>query len=217
MIRRALLVMAKQPAPGRTKTRLTPPLTAQAAADLYECLLRDTLDGVRAAAQLTPLTPFIAYSPAAAGAYFQELAPDFTLIPQRGETLGERLATVLAAAQAQGYAQVAAINSDSPGLPPAFLAQAFAALDDPAVDVVLGPAEDGGYYLIGWQRPAPRLVRQVTMSTPHVLVDTLALAAEAALRVHLLPSWYDIDDAADLQRLRSDPLTGAHTRAFLAT
>ena len=216
MPHRALIVMAKLPAPGRTKTRLCPPLTPQQAAELYGCLLRDTLDSVRTAVSHTPaLTPFLAYTPAAAHSYFRELAPDFQLLPQAGATLGERLESVLGAAAELGYEQAAAINSDSPALPPAFLAQAFAELDDPAVDVALGPCDDGGYYLIAWKRPFPALVRQVRMSTPHVLHDTLALAAAGELRVTLLPSWYDIDDAADLARMRAQGHTGPHVRAFL--
>ncbi len=216
MSRRALLVMAKEPAAGRTKTRLTPPLTPEQAAALYGCLLRDTLQAVRTAVSHTPFTPFIAYAPQEARAAFRELAPDFQLIAQRGQTLGERLESVLTAVQEAGYQQAAAINSDSASLPPAYLAAAFQALDEEAVDVVFGPCEDGGYYLIGWKRPYPRLLREVTMSTAHVLRDTLSIAREEGLRVSLLPAWYDIDDVADLERLRADENAGPFTRAFFA-
>jgi glycosyltransferase A (GT-A) superfamily protein (DUF2064 family) len=84
---------------------------------------------------------------------------------QTGATLGERLDGVMSGALARGHAQVAAINSDSPSLPVTYLAQAFAALDDPATDLVFGPCDDGGYYLIGWKRPLSFLVRDVAMST----------------------------------------------------
>jgi rSAM/selenodomain-associated transferase 1 len=216
MTRRALIVMAKRPAAGRTKTRLSPPLSAAQAAELYACLLHDTLEAVRAAANLVPLTPCIAYAPADAAPYFRDLAPDFTLIVQQGPNLGHRLASVMLAARDQGHQQVAAINSDSPGMPPAYLAQAFSELDDPAVDVVLGPVDDGGYYLIGWQRPYPRLVREVTMSTTRVLADTLALAVRVGARTALLPGWYDVDTAADIERLRANGHMGHHTNAFFA-
>ena len=216
MTLRSLLVMAKQPVPGQTKTRLVPPLTAQEAADLFSCLLRDTLDTVRTAVSRTGLTPYIAYHPASAAAAFRELAPDFRLLAQRGAGLNERLANALLAASALGFSQVTAVNSDSPGLPPAFLARAYAQLDDPAIDLVLGPTDDGGYYLIGWKRPLPDLVRGVEMSTPRVLDDTLALAAAANLRVAMLPTWYDVDDAAGLARLRLDERAGPHTRSFFA-
>ena len=197
----ALIVMAKRPFPGQTKTRLTPPLSAAAAADLYACFLHDVL---ALACSLPGVTPFIAYAPLEAEAYFQALAPEVRLIPQMGETLGERLNYVLTYCLEAGFSRVAAINSDSPTLPQRYLAQAFAALNDAGTDVVLGPCDDGGYYLIGWKRPYPRLVCDVEMSTPHVLQDTLALAAAAGLNAVLLPAWYDVDNAADLRRVFND-------------
>lgn len=214
-MKRALLVMAREPRAGHTKTRLTPDLTPAAAAALYACFLQDTLDLARS---LPGVTPIVAYAPHTARAYFQNLAPGLDLMPQRGPTLGDRLAHVLSQALASGFDRVAAMNSDSPTLPPDFLSQAFDKLDG-ALDVVLGPCEDGGYYLIGWKRPHPRLVREVPMSTAHVLQDTLALAAEDELRVDLLPSWYDVDTLQDLQRVTAElsrPGSSArHTRRFL--
>ena len=114
---------------------------------------------------------------------------------------------------------VAAVNSDGPTLPLAYLAGAFQELGKEA-DVVLGPSDDGGYYLIGLKRPAPRLLREVQMSTSHVTTDTLALAAEEGLKVALLPTWYDVDDAQSLARLKAElatapPEVAPHTRAFL--
>lgn len=210
--------MAKRPYPGQTKTRMIPALTAQEAADLYACFLQDIL----ALARSVPgVTPFIAYAPAdnTTKSYFQELAPDFGLVPQLGADLGARLDGVLTYCLHNGYAQVVAMNSDSPTLPPAYLAQAFTRLDDPAVDVTLGPCEDGGYYLIGWKQAQPRLVRDVQMSTNHVLQDTLALAQADNLRVALLPSWYDVDELAELRRLQAElrqkPDAAQHTRQFL--
>jgi hypothetical protein len=109
------------------------------------------------------------------------------------------------------------MDSDSPTLPAANLQTAFTALDE--VDVVLGPCDDGGYYLIGLKQPAPRLLREVQMSTPRVVADTLALASEEGLRVKLLPTWYDIDDVSTLNRLMAElahapALVAPHTRAF---
>jgi len=217
-IRRALLVMAKRPEAGATKTRLCPPLTPERAAALYACFLADVVEMARAVARSVPgLVPTIAYAPDDAAGYFRALAPDFALVLQTGATLGERLAAVMSGALASGHGQVAAINSDSPSLPAAYLAQAFAALDDPAADVVFGPCDDGGYYLIGWKRPLSFLVRDVAMSTPHTLADTLALADAAGLRVALLPPWYDVDEPADLVRLTQDGRLGWHTREFLAS
>lgn len=216
MTRRALLIMAKRPSPGQTKTRLCPPLSPERAADLYACFLADVVDRARAAAALVEgLVPAIAYTPAEARDYFAALAPDFELVPQTGATLGERLDAILSGALARGYEQVAAINSDSPSLPATYLAEAFAALDDPTIDVVFGPCEDGGYYLIGLKQPRPRLVLDVRMSTADTLADTLRIAAEERLRVGLLRPWYDVDSAAELERLTVDPDLGRHTREFL--
>jgi rSAM/selenodomain-associated transferase 1 len=209
-----LLIFAKRPAPGRTKTRLCPPLSAEAAAALYECFLRDTLDIARAAPAAERIVAFL---PEDAAGYFAGLAPDMALAPQRGTDLGERMDRLLAEALRDGGPAVA-IGSDSPTLPPAHIAAAFAHLNAGA-DVALGPSDDGGYYLIGLRRPQPRLLREVPMSTPDVLRATLALAGALGLRVALLPAWYDVDTAAELERLRAElmvsPGTAQHTRAFL--
>ena len=212
----ALLVVAKHPAPGRTKTRLTPPLSPKQAAALYECFLQDTLDLMR---QMPDAQPVIAYLPAQARDYFVELAPDFEHICQEGSDLGARLDNALTRYLHLGYQRVAIMNSDGPTLPIACLTKAFEWLTG-NVDVILGPCDDGGYYLIGLKRPAPRLLREVRMSTPDVVTDTLALATEEGLRVKLLPTWYDVDDAASLARLATElieapPNVARHTRAFL--
>jgi len=214
----ALLTVAKRPAPGRTKTRLTPPLSPPQAAALYQCFLQDTLDLIR---QVPQTQPVIAYLPREAEPYFTALAPDFDHILQQGPDLGARLDNALTHYLQLGYKHVAIMNSDGPTLPVDYLVAAFAALAGEA-DVVLGPSDDGGYYLIGLKRPAPRLLREVTMSTPTVTTETLALAAEEGLRVELLPPWYDVDDAAALARLTAElaqnPADVApHTRAFFAT
>jgi rSAM/selenodomain-associated transferase 1 len=217
VIDRALLVVAKQPAAGQTKARLCPPLTGAGAAVLYEAFLRDTLELMR---QVSGAAHTIAYLPADAAGYFGRLAPDMALMPQRGADLGERLDHALADALAAGARHAVVMDSDSPTLPAAYVSAAFAALADGA-DVVLGPCDDGGYYLIGLKRPQPRLLREVTMSTPFVVRDTLALARELRLRVELLPQWYDVDTAAELDRLRAElhalPLEVAqYTRALLS-
>ena len=242
---RALLVMAKQPIAGSAKTRLVPPLTSSSAASLYHCFLQDVLTTVRAAAQREPFIPVVAYTPAAARDFFSRLAPDFWLIPQEGpspaaaaprsqstrpqqrppahqpEPLGDRLQYVLSAALRCGLHQVAAINSDSPTLPAELLCAAFQRLDSPQVDAVFGPCADGGYYLIGVKKPPGCLVTGVQMSTPTVLRDTLTIAAEEGLRVDLLPEWYDVDNAEELDRLSAElashPQRAPATSRFLTT
>ena len=215
-MKKALIVMAKRPFPGRTKTRLCPPLSHEEAALLYENFLKDTLANVRT---LPGVTPFVAWAPEGELAYFQRLAPGFDLILQQGDSLGARLDAALAFCSQQGFQQVAAVSSDAPSLPAVFLQQAFAYLDEPDCDVVLGPCQDGGYYLIGWKQPHPRLVTEVPMSTKTVLQDTLRLAEDEQLRSRLLPAWYDIDEFSDVARLIADlesaSEVGAHTRHFL--
>ncbi len=213
----ALIVVAKRPMPGQTKTRLSPPLSADEAAQLYERFLLDTLDLMRCVKDAKPI---LAYLPEDADNYFRRLSPGFDLMPQQGNDLGQRLDNTFAHCLSHGFGQVVIMDSDSPTLPAEFVAEAFKALD--AADVVLGPCDDGGYYLIGLKRPAPRLLREVQMSTPNVVRDTLALAAEAGLTVSQLPTWYDVDTAAELVRLYTELATlpanrAKYTRAFLAT
>lgn len=219
----ALLVVAKRPAPGRTKTRLSPPLSPEQAAALYECFLKDTLGIMRT---VPGVQPAIAYLPADkehpwdARAYFAELAPDFDLVLQQGPDLGCRLDNALTHYLKLGYSRVVVMDSDGPTLPPRYLQLAFERLG--AADVVLGPCDDGGYYLIGLRKPAPRLLREVRMSTPRVAADTLALAQELGLQVALLPTWYDVDNAHSLERLLAEleqgpPELAPHTRALVNT
>jgi rSAM/selenodomain-associated transferase 1 len=215
---RALIIVSKKPAPGQTKTRLSPPLSGQQAAALYHCFLLDTLDLMQ---QVEIAQPILAYTPDEAEPFFRSIAPDgFELVPQVGPDLGERLHNVLRGRLQNGYRQAVVMDSDSPTLPVDTLRQAFDQLDDPEVDVVLGPCEDGGYYLIGIKQPCAALFRDIPMSTPRVAAETLQRAHEQGLRVAQLPLWYDVDLYADMQRLsaelRSLPGDRArHTRAFL--
>jgi len=210
-----LIVVAKRPTAGRTKTRLTPPLSPRQAADLYECFLKDTIELVRGVENIQPA---IAYLPAGATPYFARWASDFELLPQKGEDLGERLAHALTHYLEQGYRRAAVMNSDSPTIPEGHLIACFEALTG-ETDVTIGPCTDGGYYLLGTRQPIPHLTQEVRMSTPHVTADTLALAAEEGLRVRLLPGWYDVDDARTLTRLTAElqnkPEVAHHTRRFL--
>jgi rSAM/selenodomain-associated transferase 1 len=213
----ALIVVAKRPAPGKTKTRLSPPLSPERASALYECFFLDTLDQMR---KVDGTRQAIAYLPLDALDYFQRVAPDFDRIPQNGHDLGSRLDAALTHYFSSGYQRVVIMDSDSPTLPASYLAQAFDVLSNGS-DVVIGPCEDGGYYLIGLNQPRPRLLREVQMSTPTVAMDTIALAEEEGLSVGLLPPWYDVDDATSLLRLMDeieniDKHRANHTRQFLA-
>ena len=216
---RILLIMAKRPQAGNTKTRLSPPYSLEEAAELYTRFLQDAIELARS---LPDVTPAIAYAPDddETLAWFGAFAPNCLLIPQRGDTLGERLDYVLSESlKPDIVSQAVAVCSDSPALPPELVLQGFERLDDPAVDVTLGPCDDGGYYLIGWKHPHPRMVREVTMSTDHVTADTLAIAQEDGIEVAILPEYFDVDTADDLDRVREEladvDAYGQHTKRFL--
>jgi len=213
----ALVVMAKRPASGQTKTRLSPLLSPEQASELYECFLLDTLDVMR---QVNGVHRVLAYLPEGDEAYFRNLAPDFELILQHGRDLGERLDDLLTHYLSLGFARAVAMDSDSPTLPARLVRSAFEQLSG-QIDVVLGPCTDGGYYMIGLRKPAPRLLREVQMSTPHVTRDTLALAEAEGLQTRLLSTWYDVDDTASLSHLRADleclpESVAKHTRRYLS-
>jgi rSAM/selenodomain-associated transferase 1 len=216
---RALIVVAKEPQAGSTKTRLCPPLSGPEAAELYRCFLLDTLELMRRVASAQPI---IAYLPLEAEPFFRSLAPaGFDLVPQVGPDLGERLDHVLTQCLQSGYRQAVVMDSDSPTLPLAYLERAFRHLDDPTVDVVLGPCRDGGYYLIGLKAPCSALFRGIAMSTSTVAAETIERAQGQGLRVASLSPWRDVDTYGDLERFVEE-LTALpdhqarHTRALLS-
>ena len=201
----AIAIMAKVPRSGRVKTRLVPPLTHDQASALSGCFLRDVSSAVAAAAA-EPHPPRIqgvaAYLPKGEEQGFDGLIPrDFLLLPQRGSDLGERLFHATLDLLALGYHSVCLVNSDSPTLPPALLREAASALEAPGDRVVLGPASDGGYYLVGLKRAHRRLFEEISWSTSSVLAQTLERTRELSLEAHLLPEWYDVDDEQSLRLL----------------
>ena len=206
-----VLVIAKAPAPGRAKTRLVPPLTAEQAADLQRALLLDTLAACRT--ELDHVA--ILHADPAEAPELERIAPGTPLVLQDGRGLEDALGGAIERHVAAG--PVAVVSSDVPGLPPGSLARAFAALDADA-DVVLGPALDGGYWLIAMARYHPEPLREIPWSTPAVLGVTLARCREAGLRVSLLETWRDLDTVVDLAFLRRSAhlLTAPRTVAALA-
>jgi rSAM/selenodomain-associated transferase 1 len=210
-----LIVVAKEPVPGLTKTRLCPPFTPQDAAEFYRCLMLDTLALM---ARLESADQTIAYTPASARPYFENVAPNgFQMVLQQGTDLGERLANALGHHFDLGYRRAVIMNSDGPTLPQACLEEAFSRLD--SADITLGPGHDGGYYLIGMRRLYPELFRGIAWSTERVIPQTLAICRCLGLTVHQLPEWYDVDVKADLERLLQDlarhPASAPCTGAFL--
>ncbi len=186
------------------------------AADLYERMLTDTLANVD---QRVDCTVFVAIDSPDSTSYFSTLAPGTPQVLQRGETLGERLDAVMTECLAQGYDHVYALGSDSPDLPAQNLDLAFALLLDDDVDVVLGPTEDGGYYLIGWKQRWRQVVTDVQMSTETVLADTVQIAEELGATIAFAPNWYDVDHPEDLDRLRAslEDRPNSQTGLYLAS
>ena len=196
----AIVIMAKQPAPGKTKTRLVPPLTNRLAADLYEALLRDT---IRLLSTLDHIDIAIAISPINAKSYFEQITPQGTLLlPIEGKDIGDCLQQALGRLLNHGYKQAIAINADGPSLPREYLDAAVALLDDH--DLVFGPGDDGGYYLVGLQQNHTAIFQDIAWSTSVVLQQSLEKAAGAGLSVALTPAWYDVDTIADLHRLQAE-------------
>ncbi len=220
----ALTVMSKVPAPGRVKTRLSPPLSPEQAAGLHTAFLRDTVANLQAAAQECPAEVVISYMPAGEEAGFSGVLPEGTLlVPQRGDGFGERLLLTAADLLGAGFAAVCLIDSDSPTVPTGEFARAARALLTGSAEAVLGASEDGGYYLLGLAAPHARLFEDITWSTASVAVETRERAGELGLSLLELERWYDVDDRESLGRLRAE-IAGAaragypapHTRAFLA-
>ena len=200
MSQATVVVFARDPVPGETKTRLVPALGPDSAADLYRCFLRDRLEQIAA---IDGIRRVVAFTPDDAD--LTGLAPPgFEFVPQGGGDLTDRLIRAAQAAHTDGGGPVVLMDSDSPTLPPAYVREALRSLGgDYAADCVVGPAEDGGYYLIGLTRPEPELFQGIPWSTSGVLSATLAKAKEAGLSVRVLPSWWDVDEPADLDRLRA--------------
>ena len=243
----ALAVMTKAPQAGRVKTRLVPPLTPEEAAELNKCFLRDTAAAISSVCSRRPVGDaskmqlehagashseaataacgIAVYTPVgAASAYTDILPADFSLLPQRGDGFGERLYFAVEDLFKCGFGSVCLIDSDSPTVPRENFAEAVELLNTTEDRVVLGPSDDGGYYLIGVKKPHQHLFEQIDWSTERVLNQTIQRAIEIGLEVKLLPTGYDVDDAASLRRLCNEILADTtaayiapYTRQFLAS
>lgn len=213
-------VMARPPVPGRCKTRLCPPLSVEQAAALYRAMLQDS---------------FAAYARAGADRFvvmaapedngpevLRELAPKpWEIVVQRGEGLGPRLHHAFGAL-GEGGGAVALVDSDSPTVPVEPMARGLAALDG-AERALVGPCDDGGYYLVALGRVTPRtlgVLDGIPWSTPEVMPATVKRCAELGLSLERLPCWYDVDDGPTLARLRAelagDPSRAPRSAAWLA-
>jgi rSAM/selenodomain-associated transferase 1 len=189
-----VMVIAKEPVPGRVKTRLTPPYTPSQAAELAEAALADTLAAVGSASVARRVL-------ALDGAPGRWLPAGFDVIGQRGGGLDERIAWALADARAAWPAPVVLIGMDTPQVTPDLLAAAAGPLVSGAADATLGLAEDGGFWLLGLREIDPAVVLGVPMSRPDTGSLQLGRLEAAGLRVALLPELADVDTAGEAERI----------------
>lgn len=209
----ALIVFAKDPVPGRVKTRLVPPFSPRQAAEFYAAMLDDVLEASSQFARVYDLAPILAIDPpGAVGSIAARVPADYRVIPQRGSNLGERMGWAMRDAASGGANRILLRGSDSPALDAEQFGDALRTLDE--AELVVCPDLDGGYNLIGLRRPAAGLFDH-PMSTRTALEDTLANAAALGLASQVQPPSFDIDTAEDLvwlARARSGPTREAVTR-----
>lgn len=205
----ALAVMTKAPRAGKVKTRLTPPLTSEEAAALNICFLRDTTAAISATASEGHARGIGVYTPVGEESAYNEILPaHFELVAQRGDAFGERLIAAAEDLLQVGFHSLCLIDSDSPTVPQRAYSQAVQFLSQPGDRLVIGPSEDGGYYLIGLKKIHRRIFEEIDWSTERVFQQTLERAREIGLPVELLPTWYDVDDRSTLRRLSRELLEG---------
>ncbi len=226
----AVGIICKTPMAGHCKTRLSPPLRREECAGLSACFIRDLAATIDVLTGTDDVTGYGVYTPAGSETLLRALLPrSFRLLSQCDGDLGARLRGAIADLLRDGHHGAILVNSDSPTLPLSILRDAVRAVRQ-GDNVVLGPALDGGYTLVGLSRSHDRLFADIPWSTPQVHRLTLERAREIDLPVVNVPQWYDIDDEYTLRLLQAElagqhlefaepGLTGAeapHTRRFLA-
>ncbi len=200
-----IAIMAKASAPGRTKTRLVPPLTYDEAASLNTVFLQDIAANVMLAGRHAGIAGYAAFAPRGSEDFFNGvLPPAIGLIDACLPTFGECLLHTIDEIFARGHHSAVVLNSDSPTLPTALLVETAEMLAKPGERAVLGPSTDGGYYLLGLKTTHRRLFEDIAWSTESVAAQTLERAREIKLDVHVLPPWYDVDDGDGLRRLHHE-------------
>jgi len=199
----ALVIFAKAPIPGHVKTRLSPPLTPDEAATLHGSFVLDTLERTKAAVGRLKLSMdrYLACAPSSSHVFFKimEERQGVKLIDQVGDDLGARMHQAVEAMFSRGYRRTLLLGTDVPTVPLEHFKQALTLLD--SHELVLGPALDGGYYLIGMNRTIPELFTNMPWSTDQVLRLTQDRAAQLGLKTALLQPWRDVDTLADLEAL----------------
>ena len=221
----SLILFAKPPLAGRVKTRLAANLGSEGAAQLYACFLRDAAGTARALGEARPGANLVCEWALEQGDSLDEfpltdwLPGAFLHRAQTGADLGARMAAALGRCLAFGRRAVL-IGTDFPDLPHEVLIDAFEKLesgDEPKI--ALGPAADGGYYLIGMNRFLPEIFTGIPWSTGEVLSRTMEKADTLGVGTAFLPEWRDVDEADDLEALKSrlsrDDSRARHTQEYL--
>jgi rSAM/selenodomain-associated transferase 1 len=198
----ALVIYARPPIPGQVKTRMQPRIGPQESARLYAAMLCDLLERMPATVSAIAETCIAWSSPYAPDGEMASLARGLRTETQQGDDLGERMARTLQEKLQHGCRRVVIIGSDSPTLPSIYLKHAFDALT--RADIVLGPADDGGYYLLGARRLHLALLRDMPWSTDQVLAITRKRVRKQAIPCEELPTWRDVDTVDDLVRLKKE-------------
>jgi rSAM/selenodomain-associated transferase 1 len=210
--------MAKASAPGRTKTRLVPPLSFEEAAAFNTAFLQDVSANLLAAGRQGSITGYMAFGPPGPDSvrFFERTLPaKIELLEAWHPNFGDCLLSAITQLFARGHTSAVVLNSDSPTLPTSLLLEAARLLARPGDRAVLGPSVDGGYYLLGLKQAHRRLFEDVVWSTEQVARQTLQRAAEIGLPVDILPVWYDVDDAWSLNMLHLELCGGATFSASL--
>ena len=230
LARCGIAAMAKASKPGRTKTRLAAVVGSENSALFNTAFLTDITKNLAEACAVSPIAGYVAYGPPEEVAFFDFLPAHISRFAAWESTFGETLKAAIRRLFANGHDAACVLNSDSPTLPISILVEAARALAEPGDRIVLGPSNDGGYYLLGMKVMHEHLFKDITWSTEHVTRETLERARDLGLDVHRLPEWYDVDDALSFELLRAE-LNGeqafgpggltsapaANTRALLAS
>jgi rSAM/selenodomain-associated transferase 1 len=195
MSKQALLIFARNPEAGKVKTRLAATLGNEMALAIYKKLLKRTI----AVTQNLPVDKIVYFSNGIEGDDFWDSKHYYKQV-QQGNDLGKKMKNAFASTFDNGYDRLVIIGTDCPGLEPAIIMGAFVHLN--VYDVVIGPAEDGGYYLLGMKRLYPQLFENISWSTSTVFNDTLKKCDCLGLKYHLLPVLNDVDEEADLKTFK---------------
>ena len=213
----ALILFARIPAAGKAKPRLMPFLSAEECASLYSCFLRDVYQKAKA----VQADVYVFYTPREKRDMFQTLlGPDAVLLPQHGENLGQKMKNAIGAVLRMGYEKVVLMGTDIPHIHTETIENAFGNLENR--DIVIHPALDGGYYLIGMKREFDSIWNIRRYGTNTVMYDTLQHIKAENLSTSVGQMYYDIDGREDLKQLWNDIRQGAvcncpETMAFLET